>query len=364
MGRKPTKNLNLPTRMRARRQKSGKVYFYYDSGGTPRRELPLGDNYVEAIRRWAELEYSPTPIAKIITFRNVAERYLREIIPTKAERTQKDNLTQLAMLYQFFDNPPCPLSEIEPLHIRQYLDWRNKHAIQVAQSKNLERKAGGKQPIKVDNTLGQIAANREKALFSHIWNKAREWGYTDRQNPCQGVSGHKEKGRDVYVDEPAYMAVWQQADQPLRDAMDMALLTGQRPADLLKMTESDLRDGALWLQQNKTGIKLRIAIVGELAALIDRILKRKHAFAVRSLKLLVDNDGTPLEMSTIRSKFERARSRSGQTWQFRDLRAKAATEKEMVSGIAAAQDQLGHTTSTMTAAYVRNRAGKLVKPTR
>lgn len=51
-------------------------------------------------------------------------------------------------------------------------------------------------------------------------------------------------------------------------------------------------------------------------------------------------------------------------FQFRDLRAKAGTDKEESSGMSAAQDQLGHSTPTMTAHYVRHRRGKLVKPTK
>lgn len=47
-------------------------------------------------------------------------------------------------------------------------------------------------------------------------------------------------------------------------------------------------------------------------------------------------------------------------FQFRDLRAKAATDKEERSGMSAAQDQLVHAT-TMTAHDVRNRRGKLVR---
>ncbi|WP_223879243.1 tyrosine-type recombinase/integrase [Chitinimonas arctica] len=256
----------------------------------------------------------------------------------------------------FFDDEKSVIGEIRPIHVSQYLEWRNKYAIEKAKEKNPR--------AKVAITTGQIAANREKALFSHIWNKARLWGYTDLANPCQGIEGFQEKGRDIYVDDAAFKAIWDEADQPLRDALDLALLTGQRPADLLKMSETDIRDGAIWVQQNKTGTKLRISIAGELQLLLERIIARKQAHRVRSLRLLIDKDGTPMVASTLRSKFERARARAGQTWQFRDLRAKAATENDMSGGMDAAQDQLGHTTPSMTAKYVRNRAGKLVKPTR
>jgi len=39
--------------------------------------------------------------------------------------------------------------------------------------------------------------------------------------------------------------VWEKGDYTPQDAMDPALLTGQRPADVLKLTRADIRDGAL-----------------------------------------------------------------------------------------------------------------------
>jgi integrase len=59
--------------------------------------------------------------------------------------------------------------------------------------------------------------------------------------------------------------------------MDLALLTGQRPADVLKIKRTDIRDGALWVVQNKTGARLGIEVTGELAKLIERINSRPRA---------------------------------------------------------------------------------------
>ncbi|WP_198314449.1 tyrosine-type recombinase/integrase [Chitinibacter sp. GC72] len=339
--------------MRAR-HRGEKVWYYYDAGGKPRREVPLGDDYVIAVLKWAELEKAERTEVIVITFRHAAERYIRDVLPEKAPRTQKDNLTQLAKLLAFFDDPPAPLDQIEPINIRQFLDWR------VAETKERLKRAG-KEDAAGD---GRVRANREKALFSHIWNFARSWGYTNKPNPCQGIAGYREHARDVYVDDAAYNAVYQQADIVLRDAMDLAWLTGQRPADILKMSEADVKDGVLWVKQNKTGAKLRISVVGQLAEVIERIMTRKQAYKVHSLKLLIDEVGKPLTESMLRHKFDHARELSGQTWQFRDLRAKAGTEKEMDSGMSAAQDLLAHTTQNMTSVYVRNRVGKLVTPTR
>lgn len=50
--------------------------------------------------------------------------------------------------------------------------------------------------------------------------------------------------------------------------------------------------------------------------------------------------------------------------QFRDLRAKAATDKEEVTGsIREVQRQLGHATVRMTEHYARNLVGAMVEPT-
>lgn len=349
MGRKPTVNLNLPPRMRAR-ARGNKVHYYYDAGGKPRREIPLGSDYALAVKKWTDLQVDNPMPETLLTFRKVAERYVREVLPGKAPRTQADNMVELGFLYQFFDNPPAMLDSIRPIHIRQYMDWRGKTV----------------------NSKGQTAkvrANREKALFSHIWNMARDWGYTDLPNPCAGIKGYTEKGRkDIYIEETMFAAVHTAASQPLRDAMDLAYLTGQRPADVLKITETDIRDKVLYVTQSKTQTKLRMGVTGELSTLIERIMARKAGHKIRSLALIVDEDGQRLSHSTLRAHFDRARAAAGvdkAVFQFRDLRAKAATDKaESTGDIRQAQKQLGHTTVGMTEHYTRQRLGEKVSPTK
>jgi len=374
MGRKPSKNLNLPRGMRSREQRSGRVFFYYDTGGKPRREIPLGDDYVLAVKKWAELEADQgAPHVKLITFKYVAERYTREVIPTKAARTQTDNLVEMEKLYEFFNNPPAPMAEIQPIHVRQYLDWRVADAKKRVGLENEKRVQESKLPLPLTGREGKVRANREKALFSHVWNKAREWGLTDRPNPCQGIKGFKEAGRDTYIDDETFAAVWDVADEPTRDALDLAYLIGQRPADVLKLSRADIRDDVLWLTQNKTGKKLRINIEGELAAVLDRIKARRYK--VTSLAVIVNEKGQALTASALRGRFDKARDAAAKAagaelakkikgYQFRDLRAKAGTDKEEGEGMAAAKDLLAHANESMTRKYVRNRMGKLVGPTR
>jgi len=351
MGRKPTINLNLPKGMRARRQRSGIVYYYYDTGGRPRNEIPLGTDYAFAVKRWAELDMEANPWhVDVITVRYVGERFEKEVLPTKANTTQRLWKSCLTQLYRFFDDPPAALAQIKPMHVRQYLDWRRS---------------------------SPVRANRERALLSLLWNHAREWGYTDQPNPTMGIHGFSEVGRDHYVDDRVYSALWNAACQPLRDAMDIAFLTGQRPADVLRLARTDIRDGALWIRQAKTRARLRILIEGELAEVISRVKAIRHN--VESLHLVRNEDGQPVTQPALRARYDKARVKAVATakaagdfelaaqitaTQFRDLRAKAATEKEQSAGLEAAKDQLGHTSSSTTRRYVRNRLGKLVTPTK
>jgi len=325
MGRVRTTNKGLP---RGLTIKDGR--YYHVTTVAPRKWTPLGRDRSQALLAWAKLEGS-APDPSIKTFDVVSLRYEREVIPTKARRTQSDNLKELERLRAVFGR--VMIEAIKPHHVRAYLDKRGQQA--------------------------KARANREKALLSHIINKAREWGYTDAPNPCQGVKGFKEAGRDRYVSDSEFRAVWEKADQTLRDAMDMALLTGQRPADVLKIQRADLHDGALWIVQNKTGTKRAIELTGELAALIERINARPRERL--SAWLIQDDSGKPLGTFAMRSRFDKARTLAGVDFQFRDLRAKAATD---TGDLAHSQKLLGHRNREMTEHYVRARIGERVQPLR
>lgn len=102
------------------------MFYYLDRGGKPRKEIPLGSDYVLALQKYAALVQDSQPQRHAL-FSALAERYKTEVIPTKALRTQQDNLVELVKLLAFFSD--APLDEIKPLHIAQYRGWRvEKHA--------------------------------------------------------------------------------------------------------------------------------------------------------------------------------------------------------------------------------------------
>lgn len=332
---------------RARKQKSGKVFYYFDLGGKPRKELPLGADYIMAVRKWSELMQREDAAAAVADFKGLADRYERDVLPLQAKSTQATRKGDMKMLREFFCTPtPAPLDSIKPSHIAQMLQWKRKNP---------------------------TTANRLKRVFGHMFNMARAWGYTDKENPCTGVRGFELGKRDVYVTDQVFRSIWQAAPIPLRDAMDLAYLTGQRPGDTLQMTERDIADGMLAIRQNKTAAKLRIKVEGELLATIERITKRKAAYKVWCANLTVNLHGMPLTKQTLRKQFEQARKDAAKAnpsmaaeieavW-FYDLRAKAADDTAELHGDQAAANLLGHdSVSTTRAHYLRR--GKTVSPTK
>jgi integrase len=309
--------------------RKGKTY-YHVSTDSPRKWTKLGQDLAIAKRLWAEIE-GERPDPSNSTFRGIAARYRKEVFPTKAYRTQLDNEKELIKLEAVFG--AMPIDAIKPYHIKRYLDERGKTA--------------------------KVRANRERALFSHVFNFAREHGYTDAPNPCAGIKGHKETGRDRYVEDDEFLAVWSKADCPVQDAMDLAHLTGQRPADLLKFNRSDLRNGMLALTQNKTGRKLLIEVVGELGILVERILGREY-YSEGCDALLQDGNGQRLSYGALRSRFDKAREAAGVHFQFRDIRAKTATDTE---NLAHAQRLLGHCGGVFNLALRENTKKSGKKPT-
>jgi integrase len=384
MGRKPTRWLNLPKGMRAR-PRGNKVFYYLDTGAKPRKEIPLGSDYGVAVQKWADLTSKPAPapdapntFLDAVDGRGMVKGYRKDVIPKKAPRTQQDNETELEWLLKFFGDPPAPLESIEPVHIQQYMDWRVQAARDLADKKNAERRRDGRPEQPIDPDIGQVRANREKALFSHIWNYARRKGLTKDSNPCAGIKGFSEDGRDVVPDAELVARVQKEADTPLQFAMRLADIVGQRPADVLRVSETDIDGqipgGVLKVRQGKTQTKLRIVIEGALADLLLEIREYKRAIAkeraeadrpaVHTLKLLVREDGQPLTGGMLRSRFDDARERAGvqkDLFQFRDYRAKVATEVDEAEGTRAAQALLGHTTESMTVTYIRHKVGRKVR---
>jgi len=337
-------NRDLPPRMvRVRRTlKSGKewVGFYYNgrSADGQRVKIPLGTDINEARAKWAELEKDQVIDPR--TMDGVFDRYAKEILSTKSPRTQKDYLSALDTLRKVFGK--LAVGAIRPMHVRQYLDRRS----------------------------AKVRANREIAVLSTVMTHARGWGYTDAPNPCLGISRNKEQPRAFYASADVWDAVYNAASPELQNAMLLAYLTGQRPADVMKMRWSDVKDGAVRVRQGKTGRALRILLDADgertqLGMLLDRL----KAGGVVGMTLVCLPSGQRFTESSLRSRWDAARLAAAaahpeiadeiRQFQFRDIRPKAASETDLDH----ASKLLGHTRQQITQTVYR-RVGETVKPTR
>jgi|TARA_R100001143_G_scaffold60368_1_gene59801 integrase len=346
--RKP-ENRNLPINMyrRSRLRKNGKVWVSYFYRGPDGKDISLGGDLNKARLRWAELEAREAP-GDLKLMKAIFDRYERDIIPGKSPRTQQDNAAELRKLRPVFDE--APIEAITPAMIAQYRDARS----------------------------AKTRANREIALLSHVFNIAREWGLCEQANPCQGVRKNKEKIRDYYANDAVWAAVYKEACHELRDAMDLAYLTGQRPADVLSMRRDDVVDGHLLVSQGKTSKRLRIQTQSDgkpnsLGILLERIAAGNAEHP--SSFLILNRRGLRVSRAMLRNRWDDARNAAALTademgdaelavrirqFQFRDIRPKAASE---ILDLTDASMLLGHTKEQITERVYR-RVGAIVKPSK
>ena len=260
----------------------------------------------------------------------------------------KDNKAEFKHLREGFDT--APIDAITPSMVAQYRDART----------------------------AKTRANREIALLSHVFNMAREWGFTDKENPCAGVRKNKEKVRDFYANDVVWAAVYAQAPQELKDAMDLAYLTGQRPADVIAMNEGDVEGDYLTVQQGKTGRRLRIlmqvdGIKNSLGMLIEDICTRNKQHS--SARFILNTSGRQVSQEMLRNRWDDTREKARlkaivegnpgdaekiAQFQFKDIRPKAASE---ITDIGDASLLLGHSKQEITKRVYR-RVGAIAKPSK
>lgn len=308
----------------------------------------MGSDLDEAKVEWARLERKAAPIQQRL-MGAIFDKYEAEIIPGKKPRTQLDNRAELKQLRKSFDS--APIDAITPQAVAQYRDKRT----------------------------AKTRGNREIALLSHVFTIAREWGFTANANPCSGVRRNKEIPRDYYAGDIVWDAVYLEAAIELKDAMDLAYLTGQRPADVRKVATTDINDGFLMIGQGKTEKRLRIRLHdgekdSDLSIFICALLERRALKGIKTASLITNASGLRMSEQMLRNRWDEAREKAAikattegdsalavsiREFQFRDIRPKAASEIELSH----ASRLLGHSTEEMTRKVYR-RVGEIVKPTK
>ncbi|WP_434779053.1 tyrosine-type recombinase/integrase [Neisseria sp. Ec49-e6-T10] len=289
MGKPRTKNTGLPRNVYL---KHGAYYYVRNNKWTRLAKKGDESGMYKALSGITRMENQKPAMLGIF------ERYEREVLPTKAKGTIKDQKHHLHILKGVFGKMDPTV--ILPKHIAQYLDTRE----------------------------AKIAANREIALLSHVFKKAIRWGLAEK-NPCLYVEKNQEKPCDRYIADWEFHAVYQQAATHIQILMDLAYITGQRQADLLKIKHSDISEEGIFFEQNKTGTKI---IVVWSDALRDVVNRAKKEFPFSAEYLVVNARGQKYGSSGIQTAWQRLivdcikRGIIQERFTFRDIRAKARSD--------------------------------------
>jgi integrase len=212
-----------------------------------------------------------------------------------APRTATDYRKYLAVIgKEFGDFPISGITEREARN--EFLRWRDDVA------KRSKR-----------------AADYGWSILARVLSWALDRGLVEA-NPC-------EKGGRLYRvsrtdsiwtedDERRFLAV---ASPQMRLAFMLALWTGQRQGDVLRITWTAYDGASIRFKQGKTGIRVIVPVGAPLKELLD-------ATARRAPQIVTNEDGHPFTSSGFRASFRTAQAKAGiKGLTFHDLRGTAVT---------------------------------------
>ena len=210
-----------------------------------------------------------------------------------SERTRRDYIKQIKRIEKAFGDFPIK-ALADPRARSIFLDWRDQLA-----------KTSLRQADYAYGTLARILS----------------WAHDRRlitENPCAkgGKLYHGTRVDKIWDDEQ--VARFLQVAQPyLRLAMLLAINTGQRQGDLLRLPWSAYDGNVIKLRQRKTGMPVPIPVTDDLKAALDTAPRRSPI-------MLVNSDGRPWSESGFQGAWGKATVRAGlRGLTFHDLRGTA-----------------------------------------
>lgn len=263
------------------------------------KRIPLGRDYAEAMKRWAEVVGEDNRPAG--TIGAIMDRYLREVIPAKRERTQADYTDAIKRLRPVFGS--MRPDDIEPKHIYQYMDLRGS----------------------------PVRANREIAVLSGVMELAVRIGAISA-NPCRQVRRATERARTRNVLDAEIHSFGQHCPDWLKAYITLKLLIGLRQADMLALSKANITDDGLLVATGKTGKRILFKWSPALRDAVAAIRSIRPNVQDTKGSFWINRDGQPMTASGFKSAWARAMAdylNDGvERFREHDLRAKAADYAE------------------------------------
>lgn len=301
----------------------------------------FGTDYAEAMKGYAAWK---TARGKRNTITWLLDMFTGVACPAKvkgkelAQRTADDYSKDAEILKESLGH--FGLAQLKPEHIVTFRDTRKQDA-----------------PTHVRNELACLSA----ALTYAVEN-----GLVER-NPCLEVQRPARHKRERLITHDEYLAVFAKAIPSVRRAMVLAVRTLAQPTDVLALgprniIRSAAGDRVLRFQRGKTGVWVEVAVVGELAQVIDEAL----AASVVRATFVHREDGGAYTVDGVGAMFRRYCSEEKanvRDFGLRDLRAKGATDMYRANiDIRHIQKLLGHKSVQTTEIYLKSLIPETVRP--
>lgn len=335
---KATKYPRLKTMIRRGRAGQVWVYYAYDMRPEGKPDINLGKDHGRALEQWEQLHNKlPMTVGRL---EEAFQRFEEKELPRYASaETRKGYAKNLRMLRPVFGG--MAWDEVDLPALRLYLDRRS----------------------------AKTQGNREMSLLRIVWGKAMLWGMTRLPWPAQGVRGWKneEQAREFEVSEAMFAAVYAQADQVLRDCMDIASATGMRITDA--RTVRMPADGVITHRASKT--KKAVQFVVAESPVLSALVARREAMRAHCVMLLATSTGRQVSARMLRDRWDEARDAAAyraevtgnadlgariRAMYLRDMRSLAA---DLAGDVDEASKLLQHSSKALTAKHYRTRADKL-----
>lgn len=296
-------------------------------------------------RRWVqqteaairEGRHFKTVEAKKHTVRELIERYVRDVLPTKPKSKAKQ---EMQLKWWNAQIGAYLLSDVTPPMLAQYRD-----------------KLGG-QPTRRGLRHSPSTVLRYLAVLSHVFSTAvKDWGWLD-DNPMRRITKPKEpRGRVRFLSDDERVRLLEACKGTschyLYPVVVLALSTGMRHGEILNLrwSDVDLDRARIILQDTKNGERRSVPLTGHALEEIERLSKVRR---IDTTYLFPNsNYGEKARPYEIRKSWIAALKNAGiEGFRFHDLRHSTASYLAMNGAtLSEIAEVLGHKTLQMVKRY-------------